>query len=164
MTSAAAFSLRRATPGDARGILDCLRSAFEPYRDAYTPEAFRDTVMTAETLQQRFADMSLFVAVSATGEIVGSLGYKAVGDNEGHIRGMAVRPDYMGWGVGQALLETVEAELRQRGCARISLDTTAPLRRAIRFYERNGFQFSGKVRDFFGMPLFEYIKTLTRLA
>ncbi len=116
--------------------------------------------MSADTIQQRLAEMSLFVAVSHKGEIVGTIGYQALGNEEGHIRGMAVRPDHAGNGVAQKLLETVEAELRQSGCTRISLDTTAPLKRAIRFYERNGFHSSGRVRDFFGMSLFEYVKVL----
>jgi len=30
----------------------------------------------------------------------------------------------------------------------------------MRFYEKNGFRRSGKVTDFYGMPLFEYVKTL----
>jgi hypothetical protein len=46
------------------------------------------------------------------------------------------------------------------GCARLTLDTTEPLKRATRFYERNDFRPSGVVSDFFGMPLFEYIKDL----
>src|SRR5262249_16302573 len=51
-------------------------------------------------------------------------------------------------------------ELRAGGCVRITLDTTAPLERAVAFYERNGFARTGRVRDFFGMPLHEYGKTL----
>ena len=31
---------------------------------------------------------------------------------------------------------------------------------AIRFYERNGYVASGRVGDFFGMPLYEYLKPL----
>ena len=34
------------------------------------------------------------------------------------------------------------------------------IERAIRFYVRNGFQSTGAVRDFFGMPFFEYAKDL----
>ncbi len=153
------FAIRAATPRDADSILDCLRSAFEPYRGAYTPEGFSDTVMSVETIERRFAEMSLLVAVSPTDAIVGTVGYQTH-DDEGHIRGMAVRPDQLGSGVAQGLIETVEAELRRSGCQRISLDTTEPLERAIRFYEKNGFQRSGRVRDFFGMPLIEYVKPL----
>lgn len=154
-------SIRRAGKDDVEGLLQCLGSAFEPYRGSYTIEAFKDTVLSADSIRQRLAEMSVFVAVGERGDIRGTIGYKLADSAEGHIRGMAVRPDQLGSRVAQQLLDTVEAELRQQGCSRISLDTTAPLARAIRFYERNGFRFSGTVRDFFGMELFEYVKELT---
>jgi hypothetical protein len=40
------------------------------------------------------------------------------------------------------------------------LDTTEPLQRAMGFYEKHGYRRSGKVSDFFGMPLVEYQKVL----
>ena len=153
-------SIRRAEHADAAGILACLRAAFDEYRQSYTPPAFEDTVLSPAALRQRMDEMSLFVAVADDGEIVGTVGYGLVGRDEGHLRGMAVRPDRAGTGIAQRLLDTVEHELRQRRCSRLTLDTTAPLRRAIRFYERNGFSPSGVVRDFYGMPLFEYVKLL----
>ena len=61
-------------------------------------------------------------------------------------------------GIAAGLLARAEAELLGRGCRRITLDTTAPLERAMRFYERNGYRRSSKVQDFYGMPLFEYVK------
>ena len=155
------FSIRRATNADATGILDCLRVAFEPYRDSYTPEAFADTVLTPETVHQRLTAMTVFVAGSESGEIVGTIGCNLVSPEEGHVRGMAVHPDNQGSGIAKRLLDAVESELRQRGCGRVSLDTTEPLQRAIRFYEKNGYRASGKVADFFGMPLYEYVKPLT---
>ncbi len=156
----APFVVRGAAAGDIQGIADCLRSAFEPYRGDYTPDAFRDTVPTTVAIGLRLAEMSLFVAISDTGEIAGTIGFKLVDGVEGHVRGMAVRPGHQGAGVAQQLLDAVEAELRRRRCSRISLDTTAPLRRAMAFYERNGFRRSGRVSDFYGMPLVEYVKTL----
>ncbi|SRR6266550_6516796 len=56
MKSSAAVSshLRRnATYEDCSAILECLRPAFAPYRESYTPEAFLDTVLTPETLAIR---------------------------------------------------------------------------------------------------------------
>src|SRR5262249_48797032 len=72
---------------------------------------------------------------------------------EGHLRGMAVVPSSQGCGVSSRLLESIENELRRAGCSVVTLDTTAPLTRAIRFYERNGYVRSGVVSDFFGMVL-----------
>jgi GNAT superfamily N-acetyltransferase len=161
--------IRKATPSDSAGILECLGAAFEVYRNSYTPGAFVDTLLTLDTLQHRLATMWLFVAVSDAGEIVGTIGCCVVGTvvhspvvhgNEGHIRGMAVVPAWHGSGVAAQLLKSVESQLQSKGCSRITLDTTEPLQPAMRFYEKNGFRRSGKVTDFYGMPLFEYVKTL----
>jgi GNAT superfamily N-acetyltransferase len=104
--------------------------------------------------------MSVFVAVAAGGQIVGTIGCQALSSEEGHLRGMAVRPESQGQSVSTQLLNAAESELRKKKCARITLDTTEPLERAMHFYEKNGYQRSGKVTDFFGMPLFEYAKIL----
>ena len=56
--------IRRATAHDAPAILECLRIAFEPFRSYYSPEGFADTCLTPETIGQRLATMTVFVAES----------------------------------------------------------------------------------------------------
>jgi GNAT superfamily N-acetyltransferase len=80
---------------------------------------------------------------------------------EGHVRGMAVLPEWRGHGVADQLLETVDSEFRSRECSRISLDTTEPLLLVIRFCEKRGFRRSGKIGGFWGMPLIEFIRNLS---
>ena len=155
-----AVAIRKATSADAQGILDCLRLAFEPHRERYTPAGYADTVLGPATIHERLAAMTVLVATSDGGETIGTIACHAGAGGEGHIRGMAVRPTWQGTGVAQQLLDAALADLRARGCARVTLDTTEPLRRAIRFYERNGFRPTGVVGDFFGMPLFEYARAL----
>ena len=82
---------------------------------------------------------------------------------EGHIRGMAVVAEWQGCGLAAQLLQAAESELRSQGCHRVTLDTTEPLERAMRFYGKNGYRRSGKVDNFFGMPLIEYVKNLDDL-
>ena len=159
-SSRPSVAVRRATAGDADGILDCLQTAFEPYRQRYTPEGFKDTVLGPDTVHERLHSMSVFVAVTDAGAVVGTIGCQIISAEEGHLRGMAVLPEWQRRGVAEQLLSRAEQELRGNGCVRISLDTTRPLQRAIRFYEKHGFRSSGKVSDFFGMPLYEYIKEL----
>src|SRR5262245_27836235 len=154
------FSVRRARPEDVASLLKCLRAAFEPYRGLYTPAAFADTVLTPGTLGERLATMAVFVAATASGEVVGTVACQVVGVGEGHLRGMAVRPSWQGRGVAEELLGAAESGLRRAGCDRVSLDTTRPLGRAVRFYETHGFRASGRVSDFFGIELFEYVKAL----
>ncbi|MGB8768467.1 MAG: GNAT family N-acetyltransferase [Candidatus Korobacteraceae bacterium] len=154
------MTIRKALDTDAPGILECLGIAFAPYRAQYTPAAFADTVLTPETIQDRLALMRVFVAATADNQIVGTIACAVINAREGHLRGMAVLPDWHGRGIAEKLLTSAEAELAARKCSRITLDTTEPLRRAVRFYGKHGYIASGKTTDFFGMPLHEYVKDL----
>lgn len=156
---APAITIRRATRADCEGILWCLHSAFEPFQSQYTPGAYSDTVLNLNTLQERLREMAVFVAMPDSGEVIGTISCNAL-NGEGHLRGMAVLPSWQGRGISKGLLDRAESHLRESGCNRVTLDTTEPLKRAIRFYERNGFCATGRTVDFFGMPLFEYEKRL----
>jgi len=152
------ISIRRATAADSEAILACLRAAFAPYEGRYTPGGYEDTVLTPQSLRERLKTMSVFVAVSE-GNVIGTIACATSG-NEGHLRGMAVDPQWLGKDIAAKLLEAAEDELRNKHCRLITLDTTHPLERARRFYEKHGYRRSGRVTDFFGMPLTEYVKTL----
>ncbi len=158
MAQSAEIEIRSADAADAEAILQCLAAAFGPYRADYTPGAFADTVLSPETVQARLQQMHVLVATAA-GEVVGTVS-GACHDGEGHLRGMAVLPEWRARGIAQKLLAAIEARLTVRGCQRITLDTTLPLKAAMKFYEKNGYQRSGRIIDFFGMPLLEYVKQL----
>jgi ribosomal protein S18 acetylase RimI-like enzyme len=153
-------SINRAMSADIPGILDCLREAFEDYRLLYPPDAYLDTVLTAETLRQRLTKMLVYVAVSSSKQIAGTIACNVLHSEEGHIRGMAVLRKWRGTGLAARLLSFAESELRIRKCTRVTLDTTEPLQRAMRFYEKQRYRRSGKIADFFGMRLIEYHKAL----
>lgn len=154
-------SIRNATIADCEDILACLGSAFERYESSYTPEAYKDTVLDLERLQARLLEMSVLVAIATPGEtVVGTLAFTIAKAGEGYLRGMAVRPDWQGRGVAKRLLDHAEVQLRAQNCQRVTLDTTAPLVRAISFYERNGYAATGRNFDSFGVLLFEYAKNL----
>jgi len=150
--------IRKACKDDEAEILACLAAAFAPYRSEYTPDAFADTVMDAATIKRRIREMRVIIAISKE-QIVGTIGCGVNGE-EGHLRGMAVLPRWQGTALASLLLQAAEAEIRNAGCKYVTLDTTLPLQRAIRFYQRHGFVASGRVSDFFGMQLFEYRKLL----
>jgi N-acetylglutamate synthase-like GNAT family acetyltransferase len=87
-----AIFVRRAVNDDAPGILDCLQEAFAPHRDAYSQDAYLDTVLAPNTLEDRLARMHVFVAETPAGKIVGTIACHAMNHGEGHLRGMAVLP------------------------------------------------------------------------
>lgn len=155
----AAFTIRAATHEDCDEVLQCLGLAFAPYRDVYTPEAFLDTVLTPETLRQRMTDMAIFVATAQSEQVIGTVACRMMGNGRGHLRGMAVRPEWQGCGVSESLLKAAEEHLCRSGCNLITLNTTEPLKKASRFYEKHGFRRTGKLGQFFGMTLLEYSKS-----
>lgn len=155
-----ALPIRFATPADAPAIHACMAAAFAPYRERYTPAGYRDTVPDPEGIERRIREMTVLVADDGAGGVAGTVGCWARGNGEGHVRGMAVRPEHQGSGLAGRLLAAAEAELRRRGCTRVTLDTTRPLHRATRFYARQGYRPTGAVGDFFGMPLVEYARDL----
>jgi N-acetylglutamate synthase-like GNAT family acetyltransferase len=154
------YSIRIARAKDSAGILSCLAAAFEPYKRYYTAEAYSDTVLSPETIGERLADMNVLVAADTAGNVVGTIAYKIMNDGEGHIRGMAANPGWLGSGTAKNLLDAAEQGLRELKCKRITLDTTKYLQRAIRFYEKNGYRRTENPDDFFGMKLIGFEKTL----
>ncbi|HEX4039770.1 MAG TPA: GNAT family N-acetyltransferase [Acidobacteriaceae bacterium] len=163
MTEPTRFSIRRAAAADCSGILECLHQAFAPFQGAYTAEAFADTILSASALDDRMTRMTVVVATIPGGGIVGTVGCN-FDAGEGHIRGMAILPGWQGLGVAAQLLGWVESALRAQGVRRVTLDTTAPLTRAIAFYRSNGYSPTGRTQDFFGMLLFEFAKDLAPIA
>ena len=154
------ITIRKALAGEAGGVRRCLAAAFEPFRYQYTRGAFEDTVPSVEAIRERMVKMTVYVAVAGVREIVGTVAWGLEG-HEGHLRGMAVQPAWQGHGIAERLLRAVESDLLAAGCARITLDTTEPLHRAVSFYRRSGFVATERVVDYFGMPLYEYVKALS---
>jgi ribosomal protein S18 acetylase RimI-like enzyme len=152
--------LRRATEQDLDAVRVCLSLAFAPYEEAYTAAAFRDTVPTIDGLVERLRTMTILVVEAEDGTVVGTIAYEVGHSDDGHLRGMAVLPQTLGAGVASQLLQAAEHALATQGCRRVTLDTTRPLQRAIRFYERHGYRQTGRVSDFYGMELVEYAKEL----
>ena len=159
MPMAIAITVRRAREQDAERVSACLESAFAPHRPQYTCLAYESTVLSPAEVRERMRTMTVYVADLPDFEVVATLASSVEGKH-GHLRGMAVLPAWQGHFVADHLLRTVEDHLIDAGCECLTLDTTQPLERAIRFYERNRFLRSGKVTDFHGMPLHEFVKPL----
>jgi GNAT superfamily N-acetyltransferase len=137
---ASQLEVRLAGPGDERTVARLLLEAFEPYRDGYTPGGFAETTASEEVVRERFTTGRVWLAY-LDGEAVGTV--TALEDEKDgggvYIRSMAVTPTAQGRGVGQKLLDTVEADARARGEKRLHLYTTFVLPAAQPLYEKNGF-------------------------
>lgn len=112
-----------------------------------TPREFQFQ-MTVEQMAE--ATLTLFVARDASGRAVGMGALKEHGDGLGEVKRMYTLPDVRGQRVGSQLLERIEALAREKGLARIVLETgEAPgFEPAWRVYERGGFTVCGAVLDY----------------
>src|SRR5262249_61125234 len=83
-----AVAIRRATAADAQGILECLRLAFEPYRQRYTPAGFAGTVLGPATIRDRLAGLTVILA-SHPRPVVGSVRWPSGSGGGGRVPGTA---------------------------------------------------------------------------
>lgn len=101
-------------------------------------------------LRKNEARFNAFAAINARNEYVGILTLVETfaiyaGGNYGVIDEMYVAPEYRSQGVGKMLLDAAKEYARRKNWLR--LDVTAPpeeeWRRTVKFYEREGFVFTG---------------------
>ncbi len=155
------FIIRLATIKDAKAIHEVLLAAFEEYRSYYSPEGFTDTVLSEEKAKVRIKETKVYVAIDQHGKIIGTIGWQKLNKEEGHIRGMGVVPIRQGKSSpAMSLLKRVERDAKLENCKILTLDTTEILKRAQKFYEKNGYKWTGKTGDFFGSIIYEFAKTL----
>jgi GNAT superfamily N-acetyltransferase len=145
--------IRPASSADVEGILDCLHAAFEPYRRQYTSKAYVATVLTRPMLLRRLRSMTVLVAAARNRRVIGTVAIKRVSPRHLHLRGMAVLPSHQGRGVASSLLRAAVRHARKDGHRHVTLETTEPLRGAMRFYVQRGFRPTGKHRTWGGMRL-----------
>jgi ribosomal protein S18 acetylase RimI-like enzyme len=137
-----------------------LSASFAEYRPLYTPDGYAATAITSEQVAERIVEGPVWVALSDE-MVVGTVSVVARNASL-YVRGMAVRPTARGQRIGELLLAQVEEFTGAEGFRRLFLSTTPFLDRAIRLYERLGFQRTDeRSHDLFGTPLFTMEKFLS---
>ena len=151
------INVRNAVAEDARAIAAVLEKAFIEYRELYTPEGFAATVLNKKKVEQRMSEGPVWVALDNQ-QIVGTVAAVAKSKTL-YVRSMAIVPAARGKGIGEIMLQHVQAFATANGHEHMTLSTTPFLSRAIRLYERFGFQRSAEgPSDLFGTPLFTMAK------
>lgn len=153
------FQIRRAVAADARAIASLLNKAFVEYQSLYTPGGFAATALTPEQVVMRINEGPVWIVLGD--ELVLGTGAAIQKGEALYIRGMAVAPEARGAGIGELLLREIERFANETGVSRLFLSTTPFLTRAIKLYERWGFQrTTDGPHDLFGTPLFTMEKML----
>ena len=155
------IEIRLAESRDAPAIATLLADSFAEYKSLYTSEGYAATAITSEQVANRISEGPVWVAL-ADESVAGTVSVVVRGESL-YVRGMAVRPSARGQRIGERLLAQVERFAESNGIRRLFLSTTPFLDRAIRLYERQGFQRTDQgSHDLYGTPLFTMKKFLSR--
>jgi putative acetyltransferase len=147
------FQIRRAVAADSLAIASLLHKAFVEYESLYTPGGFAATVLTPEQVETRMQEGPVWIVLRD--DVVVATGAAVQKGDSLYIRGMAVAPEARGGAIGELLLREIERLAKETSAYRLFLSTTPFLTRAIKLYEKLGFQRTTEgPHDLFGTPLF----------
>jgi GNAT superfamily N-acetyltransferase len=149
------ITIRRATAQDAAVLADMLRGLnLFAQVSGETPQSTRARVARCLQLFDSDNCHSLYVAVGATGEIVGYgavhwLHYLFLGGPEGYVSELFVCATERGKGIGSRLLEAIEEEALARDCYRLALINLRHRESYEReFYTKRGWQERSEAANF----------------
>lgn len=108
-------------------------------------------------------DVTLWTAWDGD-ELLGCGALKEIDATHGEIKSMRTVARHLRRGVAEAMLERIIAVARERGYARLSLETGAggPFEAALRFYEKHGFEYCEPFADYKPDPLSRFMTRLLR--
>ena len=128
-------TIRPCRDDERPAILAIVNAAAESYRGVIPPDRWHEPYMSSADLDSEIGAGVSFWGYEADGTLVGVMGIQRLPDVD-LIRHAYVSPESQRHGVGGALLE----HLARSTTRRMLVGTWAAARRAIRFYERHGFE------------------------
>jgi putative acetyltransferase len=132
-------TVREVNASDLPQVIDLVRDVLAEFGLRFGEGSRTDEEVTHLPASYVEQGGSFWVAVDATGVVVGTCGVFPVGEATFELRKMYLRPEARGTGAGQLLFDTCLGFVRSGGAKRLVLDTMHDMKRAIAFYERNGF-------------------------
>ena len=73
------------------------------------------------------------------GKVIGSMGYMDIGDNTVEIKRVYTYPEFRGNGISQKMLDLILEDVKNRGFAKVVIETWSKFNRGINFYVKNNF-------------------------
>ena len=156
LTNNTVLTLRSPEEGDAQGMLAYLRTtAAETHFLLRTPEEVTLTVEEEKAFLRAVLDdgSRMMICAFAGSRPVASLAFNPVGSRV-KLRhraefGLAIIRAYWGLGLGSLLMREGLLAVKSLGFEQLELSVYADNNRAIKLYERFGFEHFGRIRDAF---------------
>lgn len=102
-------------------------------------------------LNEIYNTNSILKVAVVENNVVGYICTRYVSD-EGHLLNLAVHHDFRRRGIATTLLDTVEKELKEKGCRVLYLEVRVSNTDAIKFYECQGLRIVGFRRKYYTSP------------
>ncbi|MBE7049857.1 MAG: GNAT family N-acetyltransferase [Ruminococcaceae bacterium] len=132
------FEIRNASMNDVAQIREITMEAFRKYKElaktdyplAALNESDEDIINDIEN--------NLVLVAYINGKVVGSVRVSVDGDTA-YLSRFGVNPEYQNLGIGKALMNLVDINMKVRGVKKIQLHTGAKIKSLIIFYYGRGF-------------------------
>ncbi|OIQ49066.1 putative N-acetyltransferase YjaB [Pseudodesulfovibrio hydrargyri] len=127
--------IRQATAGDEACVAEIIRASMLASYAHFLPEhQFRKILDMDRPARVARENASSFSLAEVGGAPAGALLLK-----ENYVDHLWVRPEFMGLGVGSALLDHAEDRARRAGFGALTLDCLERNKKALSFYQTKGF-------------------------
>ena len=134
------FLIRDWQPQDRNFAARVIRDVLQEYGLPWQPEdADKDVLEIEKAYWHRGGE---FWVIERENKIVGTAAYYPItrGDKAVEIRKMYLLPNVRGVGLGQHLLQQLEAKITTQGFREIWIETASVLKEATKLYEKNDYQ------------------------
>lgn len=141
------FEVRRASMEDAEAIQSITKEAFEKYCEL---AGLNDIEALNESIEQIQKDIEEKVVLVAfiDGEVVGSVRVMIDSDTrEAYLSRFGVSTRYQNLGIGKALMNMVDINMRHNKVSKIMLHTASKVFPLVRFYYGRGFYIDSTTKD-----------------
>ena len=153
--------VRQARFGDVEAILQVLTNAFMGLCGrGYARKAIEAAIISPEEVQRRISQGAYVMVAESEGLIIGTA-TGLVEHETLHVCSVAVDPTWQDRGVGQTLMESLEAIARMQRHRKLWLQTSWVMAEAISLYKRMGYRQEGYLPcHFFGEDFLAFGKVL----
>ena len=140
------FEIRNASEKDIDQILEITESAFVKYKElANTKFELPALKETREIIAEDIKNKLVLVAY-INGKVVGSVRV-AVNGELGYLSRFGVNPEYQNLGIGKALMNLVDINMKVMGVKQLQLHTAAKIKSLVCFYYGRGFYIDSTTKE-----------------
>ncbi len=105
----------------------------------WTPARVRHHIRNKDTM----------VLIASRDEEITGFAIMRFGDDQAHLFLLAVQPEFRRTGIGRSMMAWLEKSCRTAGIQEVRLEVRSSNRAAMRFYQRLGYRYLGKVAGYY---------------